>query len=247
MKTTTTEQAPRILIARTQPAADRWVAALAHAKLPAIACPVMDVTAVDSPCRSLARIDLLIFVSAHAVANVPSELWFEAKDKPCFAVGAATANALQQHNIVAFCPDDESSEGLLALPALQAVAGRQVALFCGRGGRTLLQDELQRRGAEVHRYEVYERLPLAAATLSTCWRDSIDTIYVASVEALQALVDAAVGLAMEKRLFACWLLVPSQRIQLHAQQLGFHRCQLLPGNSVTAAIALLSAAVNEGS
>ena len=77
------------------------------------------------------------------------------------AVGAGTAAALARAGVEALAPGRMDSEGLLALEPLQHVSGLTVGLVTAPGGRGELQPVLQRRGAQVVRADVYERVELA--------------------------------------------------------------------------------------
>lgn len=90
------------------------------------------------------------------------------------AVGQATARALAtvgvEHVLAAASGAD--SESLLALPAFTDMAGRRVLIVRGEGGRELIADTLQARGAQVDYAECYRRtLPAAdPAPLLDLWR-----------------------------------------------------------------------------
>ena len=78
------------------------------------------------------------------------------------AVGEGTARALLRAGIRdVLAPERMDSDGLLALPPLQALDGTDVGLVTAPGGRGLLNPELRRRGARVHRADVYARVPIA--------------------------------------------------------------------------------------
>ena len=69
--------------------------------------------------------------------------------QPLLAVGATTASALERscgRPVVA--PADQRSEGVLALPQLQDVAGRDIVIVRGNGGRELIKQGLLARGAK---------------------------------------------------------------------------------------------------
>lgn len=104
---------------------------------------------------SLLEPDIAIFISANAVKYYPFKS-FPASTR-YFAVGVATAMALMERGVIAQQPEHSDSEGLLDLSDLQDVVGKSVAIFCGVGGRMLLQETLKKRGAHCQRYEVYER------------------------------------------------------------------------------------------
>ena len=75
-----------------------------------------------------------------------------------YAVGKATATELAERGICAESPQTTfNSEALLALDSLRSVAGQKALIFAGKGGRTLLAEELQKRGATVDRCELYRR------------------------------------------------------------------------------------------
>ncbi len=99
--------------------------------------------------------DIAIFISVHAV-EYSSSFSFPSSVK-YFAVGKATALALVQRGVIPQQSEEGNSEGLLGLPDLQHVQKKEVAIFCGVGGRELLQEILTARGAHCQRYEVYQR------------------------------------------------------------------------------------------
>ena len=84
------------------------------------------------------------------------------------------------------------SEALLALPALAAsqVAGRQVLLFKGEGGRDFLAATLLERGASVLPVPCYRRLPPSVdlhALLELQAMGQLDAVVISSSEAMRYL------------------------------------------------------------
>lgn len=131
------------------------------------------------------------------VFTSPAAVRFAAKLQPlrlqpgqhAFAVGAGTAAALRRAGIPgAIAPAGRGdSESLLALPGLQAPGG--VGLVTAPGGRGVIADALARRGACVHRADVYRREPTRPradrlASLSTLPAHS--ALLVSSAEAFDA-------------------------------------------------------------
>lgn len=115
----------------------------------------------------LDRFDGVFFVSANAARlglDAVAGCWPQWPFRmPAYAVGRGTAVVLEQAGLTVAVPERADSEGLLALPALQQVAGQRFLLFRGQGGRELLRETLQARGAEVVVIERYRRdLPAAA-------------------------------------------------------------------------------------
>ncbi len=117
-----------------------------------------------------------------------------------------------------------TSEGLLALPSLQQVNGKKILIVCGEGGRDLLADSLQQRGATVTRCELYRREAETGqrqAIVSLIKQRQIDVIVAHSGEMI-ANLQRLVAKDCREKLFSTPILVPSARVALLAQQAGFH-------------------------
>jgi uroporphyrinogen-III synthase len=167
------------------------------------------------------KADLLIFVSANAVQYafplLPDQLPL---DIAIAAVGQATARALSDAGLdPTLVPERMDSEGLLALPELNAVAGKSVVILRGNGGRELLAETLRDRGARVTQVEVYRReLPQRSAgarNLVDGWNRLVDVAIATSSAIFDNLVEllGEQGLA---RLRHTPLVVVSQRTAEHA-------------------------------
>lgn len=169
--------------------------------------------------------DLVIFISPNAVRYACDLLSGERISAKQFcAVGRATAEKLTEAGYsIDLIPDDRyDSEGLLALPALQQMAGRQVLIVRGEGGRALLADTLRARGAKVGYAEVYRRLKpeVDSAPLLRDWPTKIDLVTTTSAEVLENLVDM-LGSKGWPLLRLTPLLVISERMREAARQRGF--------------------------
>lgn len=202
--------------------------------------PTLSIILLDAPTIENAilklhpPIDKVIFTSANAVhPTIP--FWCHLQPSLVFATGPGTAKALSQYQIHAHTPATEfNSEGLLALPALQQVAGQQIVIFSGIGGRNLLTDALKQRGAKVKKIAVYRRdQPLPP----TKWPlpDKIDCIISTSQESLKnlwAMADGQqqIGLSEQR------LLVISPEMGDQARMLGFKGEILVANNASDAAI-----------
>jgi uroporphyrinogen-III synthase len=204
--------------------------------------PVLSLSAFDGPGLQAALSEysqaaLAIFVSANAVqfglaALAARDIAF-ASGPQTAAVGQATARALQDAGAAdVMCAGAGSdSEALLALPALQTVAGKTVILFRGEsegGGRTLLRDTLLARGARVLEATCYQREPAVppAATLERVRNalrvGEIQAVQVMSGESLAALIK----LVPIEALRGCTLIVPHPRIAATAKTQGLERIQV---------------------
>jgi uroporphyrinogen-III synthase len=141
-------------------------------------------------------------------------------------VGQGSAKALRElgiSNIIA--PTERfDSEGLLALPELQNVAGWRVMIFRGDGGREVLGDTLKARGATVEYAACYQRSkPQQDAQ---AWLDAKpDAITVTSSEALGYLwemLDENARMALRDTP----IFLPHARIAELAKQQGWRQVRL---------------------
>lgn len=153
-------------------------------------------------------------------------------DQQWIAVGAGTAAALRQLGIAtALAPMRMDTEGLLALPALTAVAGESMALITAPGGRGELLPALQARGAHVLRADVYERVPLRLAPRALAavrHAQAPLVVAVSSGEALQRVLAAAPA-TVAAQLRAGTVVVASARLGAIAATLGCSRVVVASG------------------
>jgi uroporphyrinogen-III synthase len=141
----------------------------------------------------LKQADQVIFVSVSAVSCL--QLQYDCKNitAPLIAVGTTTATVLEKcSGKTVLVPQDQRSEGLLALPQLQDVAGKHIVIVRGNAGRELIKKGLVERGAHIHYVQSYRRvpLPLDGQSLSDQWRQQhIQCIVVTSNEILQLIFE----------------------------------------------------------
>lgn len=169
----------------------------------------------------LAGTDVLLFVSANAVEYGLGYLPAFPPNLRVGAIGQATAARLSAAGCrVDLLPPRYDSEGLLALPAMQAVQGKVVLIVRGRGGREALAESLRARGARVTYLEVYRRLcpQWRADDVKTAL--SADVITVTSGEALDNLAQLA-RLPGGEAIWSKPLVVFHARIAGRAHELGF--------------------------
>lgn len=173
--------------------------------------------------------DIVVFTSPNAV-RAAQALRDLAPQRPqaVLAVGEGTRRALQRAGIDASSPARMDSEGVLAMPLLQAVAGRRIGLVSGAGGRDLLAPALLARGADVLRADVYARAPVAiAASRWDAVAGAIEgggkaLLALSSGEALRmALAQCPAALAGRLRQVA--VSAASTRLADVARQAGFAR------------------------
>lgn len=174
----------------------------------------------------------LIFISPQAViASLPQLLTLKSQLLPTVrvaCVGEATAALLRaagfQHVV---CPDhDYSSEGLLALPALQTVEGVSIAVIRGVGGREKIDRVLSERKANVLPVIAYERhcptpsAALQASIVAALREHRIDVMLGASFQSVEYLKQL-LGEDLWPWVRDIPLVVMSERIQQLSKALGF--------------------------
>lgn len=203
-------------------------------------CTHEDIERVKSFVLMLDQYDLAIFISTNAARlgmEWISQYWPQLPmGLEAFAVGPSTAELLREESWpVHVSPSGVTSEDLLALPELQDMANKRIALFRGKGGRELIAQTLRDRGARVDYIEVYERHVPAyerEQLLAQMRAEKVNYVILTSMQTLlsfmhllgirgngEPLADNAIE-AMQDTL---QLIVPSQRVREYAIAQGFKR------------------------
>lgn len=172
----------------------------------------------------------LVFISANAVRFGMEKIQVLWPQLPhgiqAYAVGDSTAALLGEYGIEALAAGPAmTSEGLLSLPQLNAVAGQNVLIVKGLGGRSTLRDTLSKRGALVDELACYRRLcpvlaPGQLAKKLSNWH--IDLILISSGEGLCNLL-SLLSPAETINLYTVSMIVPSRRVARMAEDAGFTR------------------------
>lgn len=221
----------RILVTRPRRQAESLCRSLEAAGAEVIRLPLVEIEA-QAPDASVTgrHYDWLVFTSPNAVLHGLSVLRAHSGKSRFAAVGAATAQALRDAGAAGvLSPEqDYSSEGLLALAAFRQCSGQRILLVKGQGGRTLLGQTLQQRGATVSEALVYRRRPAAppASRIETAIR-RCDSVIATSGEILQSLFDLTPA-PLRPRLLAMQLVVPSERVVQMALLQGFYHVHCVP-------------------
>ncbi|OGS81247.1 MAG: uroporphyrinogen III synthase [Gallionellales bacterium GWA2_55_18] len=191
--------------------------------------PAQDQRVLREQISRLAEFDLAIFISPNAVqygmaairaaGELPQKLKIA-------TVGQGSAKALRELGIAEVIAPAErfDSEGLLALPELQHVAGWRVLILRGDGGRELLGDTLRARGATVEYAACYRRSKPQQDIAALI--DAVpDALTVTSSEALDHLWQM-LGDTRRDSVCAIPLFVPHKRIAELAQRQGWRKVLL---------------------
>jgi uroporphyrinogen-III synthase len=212
----------KVWMSRSQPGAERQAADLRSAGYQVVTAPVLDIEALADPSPP-GPFDWVIFLSEHAVhhglpALVASGCLSGAQ---ILAVGSRTAVVLEHSGWTAEVPQEATSEGLLALPRLQRLAGQRILLVAGVGGRSLLEQTLTERGAAVLRFECYRRAAAAALDPAVL---ACDVIVAASADGLTRAAELWLGAGGRADVP---VLVPSARVARRGVEVGLqslHDC-----------------------
>lgn len=160
--------------------------------------PLADYTAFERMLAAVESCDYAIFISSNAVHNAMPRLLAKLGNLPenlkFAAIGPVTAGELAKFGVKYTLTAENrfDSESLLALPEMHDVAGKKIMIFRGVGGREVLADTLQVRGAQVKFAECYRRLnpQTDAGVLPALWQNSqLHVIVVTSSEAMRHLFD----------------------------------------------------------
>ena len=225
-----------VLVTRPAEQAGPLLAAIKRRGGLAIAAPMIVIQPrTDDPAllASLDRLDeydAVIFISRNA-AEVGFEL-LRARGRSLagrtvYAVGSGTGACLKALGVanVMSPPNEFTSEGLLKLPGLAAreTNGRRVLIVRGEGGRELLGQTLQQRGAIMEYCEVYTRRPPVTPLREILRQHGVDTPDVALITSTEALENLAAQIEREglESLFDMQLVVAGERMAAAVAQLGF--------------------------
>jgi uroporphyrinogen-III synthase len=184
---------------------------------------------------ALERYDYIIYISANAAKaglDAIGRFWPQYPVHPQnFSVGPTTGRVLEQAGLSVRYPLERAdSEGLLALPELQSIAGKKALIIRGIGGRETLAVGLRKRGCHVEYAELYGRcLPAHPRSwLQHALEDQQpDAIVISSAEAMDNLK------SLFREWYAQWAELPlhvvSPRLVEQGEAAGFKRIVCMNG------------------
>ena len=186
--------------------------------------------------QDLSEYSIVIFISVNAVhysMNIANEINVNFKDKQLAAVGPATKKALENYDChVSITPSNRyNSEALLEHESLQNVSSNKILIIRGQGGRELLRQELEARGACVEYAEVYQRaLPEVRNPLDLSKLSSTNTaVLIYSVESAQNLWSLC-SHNEQKWLNDVTLVLGGKRLASAINTLGFAKNSIIAEN-----------------
>ncbi len=194
--------------------------------------PPADTAPLATALADLPHCYAAIFVSPSAAEMTLAPLGATPRQLPAglhvLAPGPGTAEELSLRGVAGVEIPETSfdSEGLLALPSLQApaVSGRRIVIFRGDDGRELLREALTARGATVSAVTAYHRrAPNTPPTglLELLRGGKLNAISAMSSDAIAHLVPLVPEGERAARLFALPVYASHARIAATARQAGF--------------------------
>ena len=170
--------------------------------------------------------DYVFAVSKNAIdfaCNTLAETGFKfRRDLQYFSVGIRTANYFAEKS-------EQNSEGVLELPEMHTLKGKNLLILRADSGRELLAQEAVKRGAIVQNVECYRRVLISdqlAEKISLAKRSGIDTIVITSGQILATLVEQT-AVDDQSWLFECQVVVVGERIATLAKQYGWERDRII--------------------
>jgi uroporphyrinogen-III synthase len=183
--------------------------------------PAVEIEPLPVPAIAPGRFDMAIFISPTAVREGLKHLAALQGALQVVALSRGTRRELERHGVAVALAAEEGadSEALLALPELQQVAGRRIAIVRGEGGRSLLGDSLRGRGALVEYVECYRRVRPRSdpAPLVAAWKaGQLHAVTVSSAQGLANLFEM-----LDRELLRDLpIFVPHARVADEARRLG---------------------------
>ncbi|AXK73739.1 uroporphyrinogen-III synthase [Lysobacter sp. TY2-98] len=192
--------------------------------------------------RDVLACDVVVFTSPNAVAAAKALQAIDTR-AAIVALGDGTAQALRRAGArEVLRPSRMDSDGVLALPVFDAIAGRRVGLVTAPGGRDRLAPALQARGAQVVRADVYSREPCGLPRTGLRGLRGADGALAIALSSGEAL-DLAIGQlepADLARLRRARVLAASERLAEHATRLGFEDVVVADGPRPAQLVAALN-------
>lgn len=187
----------RILVTRSRQQASAFVGVLTEYGAHCLEAPTIDIqppddgyAALDAAIRRLEDFQWLIFTSPNGVAAFFERLLRGKRDIRALggcqlaAIGAATAQALREHGLVAdVVPADFRAEALAASLVPLVQPGQRLLLPRAQEAREVLPQELARRGVSVLVAPSYKAVPppaLPPATAAALQEGDVDVLTFAS-------------------------------------------------------------------
>ena len=230
-----TLQNKRILITRPNEQADSLCELISNHGGVSVRFPTVKIQPIDKTDKlikcfdEISKYDFIIFISRNAV-KITIDHFIDNinvfKNTQIIAIGPGTGEELATRGLTGIIsPGSQTdSKALLDLKEMQSnkITNKHILIIRGKGGRELLADSLETRGANINYVEVYKRcLPeYGKHEVGNAWyKKKPDVVVVTSNEILNNLISLLSD--DEKKLFSTPLITMSERIAERARKEGF--------------------------
>ena len=219
----------RIVLTRAAADNDELAQLLRQQQAIPLLFPCLQIAPVDNPTawqdtlQNMPPPDGVIVTSAHAVDAVYKHWPDNWSDVSCYAVGPVTAARMQERGLpTPSVPTQHSSEGILESLDASQISGHRWVIIGGEDPRPLLEQSLTEHGARVTHIACYQRL-CPSYSPQTTERMVIEQPTLVVIQSVTALKNWASSLGISKKhdLWSIALLLPEQRYESMATELGF--------------------------
>ena len=235
-----------ILVTRPKAQAHEWLKAFQLQGWAVTSYPTLDILPLALlPEQKRFVLDLDLYQGVICISSNAAELGLELLAdywpqwpvrQDWYAVGPATAAAMEKWGLKPLTANQSDSEGLLGLAQLQQVAGQRFLILKGEGGRETLRETLQARGALVDELPLYRRAaPDSDAGPVEHWLESDADVHITAIssgDGLKNLIVMAAPCVTDLKEIP--LLVVSERLAQFAVSLGFKKVLCAQGVKVAA-------------
>ncbi len=179
----------RVLVTRPEPGATRTAKRLARLGYEPIKLPLSEIVGLGASVPAN-KFDAVIATSANAFLHLPKVAVAPLAGVPVFVVGAATAEAAIQADLLHVKAEGGDVEGLLAMLKDALSAGDKVIYLAGKVRRLDIEESLKAWGVDVDVVEVYDTKLVSYSTenLKFLADKSIAAVLVTSVTAAETLM-----------------------------------------------------------
>jgi uroporphyrinogen-III synthase len=212
-----------IVVTRPRELAQSLAALIERRGARPIVFPAIEIEKLPPPAvlHDIAQYDMAIFVSPSAARVALPAIGPWPASVAAAAVGGGTRRELERAGIERIVSPQEGadSEALLALSQMRDMAGKRVLIVRGEGGRPVLAEALELRGARVDYAECYRRRrpSVDASPLTAAWQvGEVDALTISSSEGFDNLA-ALLGNDAPALLGGTPAFVPHARVASHVR------------------------------
>lgn len=247
-----------VLIVRPEPAASQLASMLTDIGVDALPLPLIEFTPspeIDKLRSALGELqpkDWILAVSTQAIIHAQEYMqshslpWPNVQYAAIGDTSGALLHEVTQQQVLRPAPP-QTSESFLHLKAIRNLTSGRCLILRGNGGRDKIRTQLESQGVDVSYCETYSRTEtnFDVKQFLSAKHQNIDMIIVTSGQQLEYL-SKVVEKPLNLWLHTCILYVPSDRLKIRAEQLGFQTIYSVGSAANSAFLAILTKHKNSG-